>query len=235
MVATNKNKTSLSKSLLTWLAQGFSVLFHPGFLITYFLFILLAINPYLFGISSAKDKGLIIIYVVIISVVFPLIPVVMMYALGLSKSIQLKKQSERTIPIALTGIFYLWLYINMLNNQAIPQAFNFFILGSVITLFTCFFINLFNKISLHTAGIGGLLAGVFIAIQHFGYDTFMLSLGESINFEINTNLLLLIVIIIAGIIGTSRLILDAHKPQDIYGGYLVGIASQIIAMRVLLY
>lgn len=235
MEVIRNDKSSFKNTTLSLLAHGFSVLFHPGLLITYFLLILLTINPYLFGMSSAKDKGLIIIYVVIISVIFPVIPVVMMYALGLSKSIQLKKQSERTIPIALTGIFYLWLYINMLNNQAIPQAFNFFILGSVITLFSCFFINLFNKISLHTAGIGGFLAGIFIVKQHYTYETFILSLGESMNFEINTNVLLLLVIIIAGIIGTSRLILDAHKPQDIYGGYLVGIASQIIAMRVLLY
>jgi membrane-associated phospholipid phosphatase len=41
--------------------------------------------------------------------------------------------------------------------------------------------------------------------------------------------LLITTILICGIVGTSRLILDAHEPKDLYGGYLVGLATQFIA------
>ncbi len=216
-------------------ANAFSILFHPIFLVTYFLLLSLVINPYLFGVSETKDKGLIIIYVVIISIVFPLIPIVMMYNLGMSKSIKMKDRSERTIPLILTGIFYLWLYMNMSNNQAIPLAFNVFLLGSVISLFTCFFINLFTKISLHTAGIAGLLTGFCIFRYHFSYDYFFLKLWNGMVYTMQTDTILISLLIIGGIIGTSRLILKAHQPSDIYGGYFVGFAAQIIAMRILLY
>jgi membrane-associated phospholipid phosphatase len=192
------------------------------------------VNPYLFGASNPKDKGLIIIYVVAISIIFPLIPIVMMYGLNMSKSLVLKSRGERIIPLILTGIFYLWLYINMLNNLAIPLAFTIFLLGSVITLFTCFFINLFSKISLHAAGIAGLFTGVCWFRFYFSYDSFFLKLSENNIYIIETNIIILVLLLIMGIIGTSRLILKAHKPIDIYGGYLVGFAAQIIALKILI-
>ncbi len=227
------SKNWLSEGLKA-VANGFSIIFHPIFLITYFLLIILILNPYLFGANDMKDKGLIIIYVVAISIVFPLIPIVMMYALGMSKSITLKSKGERTVPLILTGIFYLWLYINMVNNQSIPPAFNAFLLGSVITLFSCFFINLFSKISLHTAGIAGLFTGICWFRYYYAYDSFYLRLSDGHIFTFETNIIILILLIIAGIIGTSRLILKAHQPSDIYGGYLVGFAAQIIAIRIIL-
>lgn len=227
-------KKNWSHEGLKAIANGFSVIFHPIFLITYFLLIMLVVNPYLFGATNVKDKGLIIIYVVAISIVFPLIPVVMMYGLGMSKSLTLKSKGERTIPLVLTGIFYLWLFINMKNNTSIPVAFNTFLLGSVITLFTCFFINLFTKISLHTAGIAGLFTGVCWFRYYFSYDSFYLKFSDTSFYTIETNIIILILLIIVGIIGTSRLILKAHIPSDIYGGYLVGFAAQIIAMKILI-
>ena len=230
-----KAAISRSQETLKAVANGFSVIFHPIFLITYFLLLMLIVNPFLFGSTNVKGKGLIIIYVVVISVVFPVIPVLMMYFLDMSKSIKMENKSERTIPLILTGIFHLWLYMNMANNQAIPEAFSVFILGSVITLFTCFFINLFTKISLHTAGISGLFTGFCWFRFHYSYNTFSLRITDTIGFDINTNLILIVLLIIAGIIGTSRLILRVHTPSDIYGGYLVGFAAQIIAMRILIY
>lgn len=224
-----------NKNILYYLAQGVSVIFHPLFLILYFLFILLIVNPYLLPIQDPTDLGVIIIYVTIISIVFPLIPIIMMYMLGFTTSIELKKRQERTIPLVITGIFYLWLYINLLNNNSIPDAFVFFLLGSTITLFSCFFINLFSKISLHTAGIAGLLTAITIMRYHFAYSYFGLNLGNGMTYQVNTNLLIVVFLIIAGIVGTSRLYLKAHNNTDIYGGYLVGIVSQVIAMRILLY
>lgn len=48
------------------------------------------------------------------------------------------------------------------------------------------------------------------------------------------NALLLFTLLMAGLVGTARLILDAHQPFDIYGGYLVGFSSQFIALRFIL-
>lgn len=228
-------KVSWGQKLLIGISQLVSVVFHPIFLITYFFIFLYSINPYIFSVQNDRDLGVITIYIVIISIVFPAIPLIMMYFLGLAESIQLKEQSERTIPIALTGIFYLWLYINMLNNGAIPMMYSSFLLGSTITLFGCFFINLFTKISLHAAGIGGFVTAMFIAVYFFSYEYTHISPLGLINLQVKTNLFSVFGLVIAGLVGTARLILGAHKSEDLYGGYLLGIASQIIAMRILLF
>lgn len=218
-----------------WIARVISFIFHPLFLITYFLLLLIAINPFIFSTTNSKSLGIIVIYIVILSVMFPAIPLFMMYRLGFSESMLLKKRKERTIPLALTGIFYLWLYVNMLNNNAIPAVFNSFLLGTTITLFTCFFLNLFTKVSLHTAGIAGFFTALVVAQQTVGYEFFTVNNIFGGSLHINTLFLLIIALIMAGLVGTSRLILKAHSIQDVYGGYMVGFLSQLIAMRILLF
>jgi membrane-associated phospholipid phosphatase len=46
---------------------------------------------------------------------------------------------------------------------------------------------------------------------------------------INVVLPFMIAVIIAGIIGTARLILKAHLPGDIWLGYIIGILVQFLA------
>ena len=48
---------------------------------------------------------------------------------------------------------------------------------------------------------------------------------ETVNFgslQISMSLVLMVVIVLAGLVGTARMILGAHTPPELYGGYLVG-------------
>jgi membrane-associated phospholipid phosphatase len=44
---------------------------------------------------------------------------------------------------------------------------------------------------------------------------------------------LALVILLTGIVCTSRLILGAHRPRDMYAGILIAILAQFIAARFL--
>ena len=81
--------------------------------------------------------------------------------------------------------------------------------------------------------MGGLLAGTFFIRYFFSYDSFFVHLPIG-SFNVHTNLVLLLVIIFAGAVGTSRLLLKAHTTMDVYGGYIVGIFAQIIAFRIMI-
>lgn len=107
-------------------------------------------------------------------------------------------------------------------------------LGAVIGLFIAFFINIFSKISAHAVGMGGLLGMVIITMALSNFDSFVLHSTIIGTFEFSMNALLLFTLLMAGLVGTARLLLDAHTPNDIYGGYLVGFASQFIALRFIL-
>lgn len=82
-------------------------------------------NPYIFGFSGPKAQGLVLISILTISVMFPLIAIVMMKTLGLISSIEMPDKKERIGPLIITGLFYMWLYVNVRHNDNIPSALSF--------------------------------------------------------------------------------------------------------------
>jgi len=100
-------------------------------------------------------------------------------------------------------------------------------------LFMAFFFNLFTKISMHALGMGGLLGMTILTMLLFSYNTFTIDLGSFGLLEMSTSALLMIVILLAGIVCTSRLILKAHSLQDLYSGFIIGLACQFIAFQIL--
>ena len=218
--------------MLRLTAYFFSVLFHPLMIITYMILIMLMVDPYMFGVHSVEGGMLEVIRAFASTFFIPAIAVMMMKALGFVSSFEMKDPQERIGPYIVTGIFYLAYFYAMYRNPDMPRIYVAFLLGSVVGLFLAFFLNLFSKISAHGVGMGGLLGMVLITVFRTKQTTFMIQLGGAM--EISLNTLLILTIIFCGIVGTSRLLLNAHEPKDLYGGFLVGIATQFIALNILL-
>jgi len=196
------------------------------------IIIMVLVDPYMFGFRSVEAKRLEVMRAFLSTFFIPAIAVVMMKALGFVSTLDMKDPKERIGPYIVTGIFYLAYFYAMYRNPDMPRIYIVFLLGSVVGLFLAFFLNLFSKISAHGVGMGGLLGMVIITIFRTKQSTFILQLGNT--WEINLNTLLIITIIICGIVGTSRLVLKAHEPKDVYGGFLVGLATQFIALNIIL-
>ena len=214
--------------MLKVFAKMISVVAHPIFITGYVLLFLIYNNPYIFGFYGEKARGLIIISALSVSILFPVIAILLMRATGLISSLEMKDKRERIGPLIATGIFYMWLYINIRTNSQVPEAFSFFMLGATISVFMALIFNIFSKISLHTIGMGGLLAGMLIIITKWSYgwtDIEVPWLGFGCMFS--DRFILICCILLAGITGTSRLYLGAHRNDEIYGGYLVGIFAQM--------
>ncbi|NCQ41810.1 MAG: hypothetical protein GW795_07935 [Cyanobacteria bacterium] len=149
------------------------------------------------------------------------------------KSIELDDRQDRIGPYIITGVFYLWMFINFKNNQDIPHSLTIAALGATIGLFTVFFFNNFTKISAHAAGMGGLVGLAAINSFLFSFDTFTLNTWIFGTLEMSTNFVLMVVIVLAGLVCTSRLVLQAHRPGQLYSGFGVGLLSQFIALLFL--
>ena len=201
------------------------------------LILLLLVNPYLFGVSNIGEQPskLLILQVFLSTFFIPGFAVAMLRFTGLIKSMEMRDKHERIGPYIITGVFYLWMFKNFESNTQIPTAFASFMLGATISLFLAFLINIFSKISIHAVGMGGLLGMVVITMLLFSYDTFTINSTILGIVEINMITVLLLTILIAGAVGTARLLLSAHEPMDLYGGYLVGFAAQFLALRFLFY
>ena len=216
--------------LLRTIAYFFSVVFHPLLMVTYMLLLLLLIDPYLFGTNTVSGGVRNVLMIFFSTFFIPLFSVLMMKALKLIPSLELEKSQDRIGPFIATGIFYLSSFYLIYRSPEMPIEFKSCFLGAVIGLFTAFFINLFSKISLHGIGVGGLLGMVLITMFRSDVSSFLIHSSFFGMVEVSLFTLLAVTIMVSGIVGTSRLILNAHEPKDVYGGFMVGVMTQFVAL-----
>jgi hypothetical protein len=140
---------------LFW-AKLVSILGHPTLVLTYIFLLMIHSNPYRFGVNDLSSKRGTVLLMSIAGITFfiPGIAVLMMRPLGLIKSLAMEDKQERTGPYIIAGVFYLWLYKNLLSSAIVPDLYAGFVLGATIGLFLAFFCNIFTKISAHAHWYG---------------------------------------------------------------------------------
>ena len=67
----------------------------------------------------------------------------------------------------------------------------------------------------------------------FGYDNAQIGIPGGVNLVMPLDYILYAVILIAGFVCTSRMILKAHNLAEVYMGFLIGIVSIILAYFIL--
>lgn len=195
------------------LAYAVSAVFHPLLVATYAFLFIDYFYPYQFAHLSATAKLQLLVTVVVNTLVFPFITLFIMSRLGFISSLQMRDRQERIIPLIAMGLFYFWTYL-VVKQLGVGSYFTHVMLGGSLAVFTAFFFNNFFKISVHAVA-----AGTFLGV----------ALSLSMISTYNLLLPLMLVILVAGLIGSSRLYLQAHKDVDVYSGYAVGIVAQLVA------
>lgn len=213
---------------IVFLARTISFILHPIFLPTllcvalYYLtpaaFADIARLPTLRGVSMLWIR---LISLVLITVFFPLLAIVLMKALGFIKSIYMRDPKERIIPLIATMTFFFWAYLVYSHPlkmgdhiYTVPPLVPVILFGSFLIIVAIFMVNIFFKISMHATAAGGAIA--------FGL---ILLLTAPANMLIPFFLF----VIVAGIIGSSRLLLNEHRPSEVWFGYLLGFIVQMVA------
>ncbi len=198
------------------IAQLFSILFHPLLVPTYCFLFLIMSNGYMFGhINSAEGMRLLMVGF-INTFLFPVFCIFLMKMLGFIDDYELRDRRQRVLPYMAVSFFFIWSYL------ALRKAFNYellsdVMLGAGIAVSAALVVNiLMYKISLHTIGMGGLFALV----------VFTIIAGIPIY---NMTWILIAVILIAGIVGSSRLFLKAHDNKEVFSGYALGFFCMFIA------
>lgn len=205
-----------------------SLIGHPLFMLMYLLMLYLKVNPYLFPYNSEKDMTMITLVILFTSVIIPIISILLMLGVGFIDSIQMHKKTDRVGPLMVTGIFYIWLYLNIRTHSAVPIPYATFLLGTLFSMAMAFFINNFSKISLHAVGLGGLLIGVLYLLIYYG-ETYLIFVIGSTAYSIHYLILMLVLLVLMGMVLSARLYLGAHINKDIYGGFVVGVLGQFLA------
>ncbi len=190
------------------IASILSTLLHPMLMPTIGLLVIFSTKSHVTFLPY-EYRRLVTIIVLISTCILPLSVIPIFIQTKIIKSIHMDSARERIFPLLVTGLFFLLGYY-FLKKFQLPAFIPLFVLGTLVALIISLSISFFWKISIHMVGIGGII-GALISL--------------SLKYGVNINLWLLLFIGIAGIIGTCRLILNAHNLNQIYSGLAIGITS----------
>ena len=195
-------------------AKIISILFHPLIMPIVGLVIIFNTDSYINYAIPMELKRAVIVLVGTSTFIIPLLISLLLINRKLINSLEMETQKERIIPYAFTIIFYVFT-LYMLKRAPIPPIIFNFVIGATLSVIIAFIVNIKWKISAHMIGIGGLL-GALICV--------------SILLEIYITPFIIFTLLVAGLVGSSRLILKAHTQSQIYVGFAVGIICQVIAL-----
>ena len=145
--------------------------------------------------------------VILFSFVLPSLAIYAMYKLKLISDLSLSNRHERFIPYILVLLSYSFMIFHY-YRIGMPSWFLMLIIAPIIVMIFAIIITIWWKISAHMFGVGSLLGGV-MGVCYFVEKS-------------NPYYLFMILFVLSGLVGTSRLILRRHTPGQVYAGFLLG-------------
>lgn len=188
-----------------------STIFQPLLMPIYSVMILFVYTY--FGVYYLHQFWLIITPVLLFSFAIPAVLIFMLYKIGVISDLSLKVRSERIYPYIITLISYS-VMIFFYYRMRMPTWFLMIMVSSVAIMFVAILITLKWKISAHMFGIGGLIGGA-MSVSYFVEHS-------------NPYFMFMGLFIIAGLVGTSRLILKRHTLAQVIAGFLLGFLFSFI-------
>ena len=128
---------------------------------------------------------------------------------------ELGERKKRFVPILLTIISYVFCLL-MMRRLNLPWYMTGIILASLVVSIICIAVNLRWKLSEHMAGIGGVIGGLVSFSALFGYNP----VGW-----------LCLFILIAGVLGSARIILGHHTLGEVISGFTVGLVCALLVLH----
>ena len=130
---------------------------------------------------------------------------------------QMASKERRVIPYVISIVSYLLCYYIMAAAH-VPHFMGSILMAALVIQVVCAIVNLFVKVSTHMAAIGGVAGALMAFAAIFGF---------------NPVWWLCVVLVLAGLVGTSRMILRQHSLHEITLGFLVGTGCAFVSVLVL--
>lgn len=192
-----------------------STIFMPLFMPTYSV-ALLFIYTYFRYVYTGHFVA-IIVPTILFTFLIPGTLIYVMERIGIISDLSLPHRSDRFAPYAVTVLCFAFL-IYYYFRLGLPTWFLLMIGSSIVTMLIATVITLWWKISAHMFGVAGLIGGV-MAVCYFVEKT-------------NPTYLFMLLFIIAGMVGTSRIKLKRHTPAQVYAGFILGFTVSFIGVWI---
>ena len=173
-----------------------------------FLFSYLRIMPILY-------KGIVLGIVYCFTILTPTITIFLFRKINGFARQELSERKKRYVPILLTIISYVFCLL-MMRKLNIPWYMTGIIFVSLVISIICILVNLKWKLSEHMAGMGGIIGGLVSFSALFSY---------------NPVVWLCLFILIAGILGSARIVLGHHTLGEVLSGFVVGLVCSFLILH----
>lgn len=125
---------------------------------------------------------------------------------------------ERRIVPYLVSIFSYLLCLYLMHLIHIPHFMGSIVMAALSIQIVCAIVNIWWKISTHTAGIGGMCG----AVSAFSFLFFF-----------NPIWWMSVTILLGGVVGTARMILRQHSLMQVVGGFLIGTVTAFFSILLI--
>jgi len=192
----------------------FSYIFHPIFIPVFAALFYFFLND---SYYTNPEKYFALFQIVLLTIVLPILIFFVLRTTGQVNSIMIADISQRKIPLIIQCFLTILLVRKSITLEHFPE-FHFFFLGGLLSTVIALILLFFKtKASLHMIAISALT--VFV-------------IGLSIHNQ-NRNLnWIALLILMNGLVASSRLEMKAHTPKELIIGFLSGIIPQLILMNL---
>ena len=128
--------------------------------------------------------------------------------------IELGHKERRMVPYVISILCYFFC-VYIMDMLHIPHFMGTIVSAALAIQIVCALINVWWKISTHTSAIGGVAGALFVFGEFFGF---------------NPVWWLCLVLVLAGILGTARMILRQHSLSQVVAGFLVGLVCSVLGL-----
>ena len=188
----------------------FSYLLHPLFIPLYGTLV------YLFCVENSFEnvqKYLMLIQIVLITILIPMLFLYLLKIIGKVDSIMVSDISQRKMPLIIQSFLMALLILKSITIERVPELFFFFFGGMVSTFIAILLLFLKSKASIHMIGIGSLTVFV-IGISIHNYNNMLVPIS--------------LLILLNGVVASSRLAMKAHTVKELLIGFLLGWIPQLL-------
>ena len=187
-------------------AMALSIIFQPIFVPLYSLILIFNANTYI--TYAVHDEVKLFIYGITVmnTIILPMGVFYYFYKAKLIETIHMHTAKERSLPFLTIVVFQMSTFY-VFTQAPLPSLFPNLVLGAAISVAAAFVINLKWKVSIHMLGMGGIVGTL---------------VGLMLRYQVDALNLVLTLILVSGLVGYSRLKLNAHTPLQVYVGFVLG-------------
>lgn len=196
-------------------AKVISVIFTP-FSIPFLAFLILFVFSYL-RIMPLQYKLIVLGVVYCFTILMPTLTIFLFRKINGFSPEDLIERKRRYVPFILTITSYVFCLL-MMHRLNIPWYMTGIILAALVMMIICVVVNLKWKLSEHMAGAGAVIGGLVAFSALFGY---------------NPVWWLCVFILVSGVLGTARIILQHHTLGEVTGGFAVGLICSLLVLHPL--